>query len=117
MESIPKTSYEPESKDSVQPGLEEPDWMFDKGLSSWAQNVEDKVEFLSNDRTRFILDQANIWCRKLGEERGGLEVKTEDCLEQTFFVKFSDGSNYLHPPKRKSQIVKKKTTLKLQRVN
>lgn len=51
------------------------------------------MEFLSNDRTWFTLDQANIWYRKLGEGRGGPEVETEDCFEKTFFFKFSNGSD------------------------
>lgn len=86
IESTPKTPFDPESKDSVLLGLEEYNWIFDMGLSTWVQNVEDKVESLSNDRSWFIWDQANIWCRKLGEGREGPEVKIDRRLLRTDFL-------------------------------
>lgn len=86
IESTPKISFEPESKDSVLPGLEEYNWSFDMGLSTWVQNVEDKVESLSNNRTWFIWDQTNIWCRKPGEGRGGPEMKVDRRLLRTYFL-------------------------------
>lgn len=40
-------------------------------------NVEDEERVLSSDRTWFVVGQANIWYRKLGEGTGGPEVETD----------------------------------------
>lgn len=86
IESTPYTCFEPESKNSVLPGLEEYNWMLDIGLSIWVQNVDCKVEFLLNGRTWFLFDQANVWYRKLGDGRRGPEVEIGKRLLRTDFL-------------------------------